>query len=194
MALKRRSQARRRRGSVLRHPHNYRGIDGIMPKGFQANWAPAITLHADGGAQEDRPAHERAGERHQEVLARTRHVGRADQAAERPDVHLFLVAVEPVSREGVGQLVQRRAPAASSPSQHAVAGSCSQMAACAASDTAVVTSWKTTKTIRADVHPDRCSKPPAETDRRPGQKIGHGLHPRSSAITPRDVAALSAGI
>ena len=35
---------------------------------------------------------------------------------------------------------------------------------------------------QSDVDPDRCSKPPAETDRRPGQKFGHGLHPRSSAI------------
>ena len=105
-------------------------------------------VHADGRAQEDRPAHERAGQRHQDVLARTRHVRWADQAAQRPDVHLFLVAVEPVCREGMGQLVQRQSASSSSPSQHAVAGSCSRLPLYA-SDTAVVTSWKTTKTTRA---------------------------------------------
>ena len=121
----------------------------VKAEGVPGELGSGDHVHADGRAQEDRAAHERAGQRHQDVLARTRHVRRADQAAQRPDVHLFLIAVEPVRRQGVGQLVQgqrqQQAARASTPSPR----NCSRIALGRASDTAVATSRKTTKMTRA---------------------------------------------
>ncbi len=112
-----------------------------------------------------------------------------DQAAQRPDVDLFLVAIEPVCRQGVGQLVQSQRQQ-QEPEPARCRGQLLELAL-GGERHGRCHKPEHDEDDQCDVHPDRSSEPPAETDRRPGQKIGHGLHPRSSAISPRDVASLS---
>ena len=118
-----------------------------LPNGFQANWAPAIRLTPMAAPRKIAPLVDRAGQRHQDVLARPRHERGPDQAAQRPDVDVVLVAVEPVRRQGMGQLVHGQGQQATAPASRPVAGSC-WSSPLAASDTAVVKSRNTTKMIR----------------------------------------------
>ena len=123
------------------------------------------------------------------MFARARHERRADQAAERPDVHLFLVAIEPVRHQGMGQLVHGRAPAAAARPSTSSPGAARRFRLYA-SDTAVVTSWNTTK--RTSV---MCTRTvvPNHRPRLIGDQVRKSVmvSTRGRLITPRDIAAVS---
>ena len=148
-------------------------------------------VHAELAApKKNCPAHERAGERHQDVLAGPRHVRWARPGFPAARCGPLPDRSRASTRSGRGPARARPGPAAGAPSQQAVAGY-ARAGRLAASDTAVVDEPVHDENDQADVYPDRSSEPTAETDRRPGQKIGHGLHPRSSAISARETSLFS---
>ena len=99
---------------------------------------------------------------------------------------LFLIAVEPVSRECMGQLVKRESQH-EQPEPAGRRGELPQLTL-GGQRHARFEKPEYDEGDQTDMDPDRSSKPPAETDRRPGQKIGHVLHPRSSVFAARGVA------
>ena len=61
-------------------------VERIIAEGRPGKLSAGNQMHADGSAQEEGTAYERAGECNQEMLTGTRHKRGADKASQRPDV------------------------------------------------------------------------------------------------------------